>query len=76
MEILKNALFINSYPDLISEYSENSYFNEVFANYLMLPLRIPEDARLRSNFWIMETIKFLKIRNSTVHILHFLYVNG
>ncbi len=51
---------------MIKEYSENSYFNEIFASYLMIPLRNPENPRLRSNFWIMETIQFLKISNEKV----------
>lgn len=60
----------------MNEYFDNSYFNEIFAAYLFLPLRAPEDATVKNCFWKHEYLSCVKLSNDKVkrkciHVLTF-----
>lgn len=62
----------NSYTELVNEYFDNSYFNEVFASYLFLPLRSPEDSNVKTCFWGHEYINCVKINaGQVIRLTHF-----
>ncbi|ODM97000.1 RNA polymerase II-associated protein 1 [Orchesella cincta] len=53
--------FCDFYAELVREYFDNSYFNEVFAAYLFLPLRSPEDLKVKSCFWNHEHLRCVRL---------------
>lgn len=61
--------FNNSYSELVNEFYENSYYNETFAAFLMLPLRSLEDLNLKDCFWHHEHLGFVRLSSEKVKIL-------
>jgi len=57
---------MHSYSELLQEFGANSFGDDVFGGYLMLPLRSSEDTHIKSLFWNDQAVRFLRTRVETV----------